>query len=139
MNRFSSLLILFIVFALLSPVAALAQDAPTAPAPADPLWAVVALVAIIVLGVVNGSALYVLTRINSNSQILRAAEDAYNRASKENQQLILLVQDALEMAERLSKDVVPKELMPPDLAKAIDLAEDTLREITDDIPIDEKG
>jgi len=115
----------------------LAQDvAPSSSSFVSDLNSTFVFVMVIVLGVftlLNGGLLMVLVNINKNPSILRAAEQGYDNARKDTQDLLKLFHMSLEMAERLAMQVAPLSTV----THQIDLAEDVFKEIVNGKPFAE--
>jgi hypothetical protein len=129
-------LITSIVILFCLPILTLADDvAPTSSASfvsdLNSTFVFVLLVVLAVFTLLNGGLLLVLVNINKNPSILRVAEQSYDNARKDTQELLKLFHTSLELAERLAIQVAPLS----SLTKQIDLAEDIMEEITDGKPL----
>lgn len=121
---------------LLLPMVTLAQDVAPSTSFVSDLNSTFVFVMVIVLGVftlLNGGLLMVLVNINKNPSILRAAEQGYDNARKDTQDLLKLFHMSLEMAERLAMQVAPLSTV----THQIDLAEDVFKEIVNGKPFAE--
>jgi len=101
----------------------------------ESMFSVILLLAIVVTGLAmfsTGGLVYILKQVFNNRELMTNAENAFDRAPSETQDLINLLADALAMGERLATSVVPSG---SPISVALGTTGDILTEITDDVPL----